>query len=320
MRKTIPFTVLLSGIFLVAACKKDDSTTTLPTIYGIAVNDPAPFVREGTSLDFSVDISGIYTSDNTDPGTLGAFWTVNGGDKDTLSRDLGKSNPTFHVTAGDVGNYTVMVTVYATSGNYYNAASSVAFQVIDPETALTGMEGKEDTEIGGNLYRVIEAGSQTWMGNNLYGTYSGRDYRDCEVVSTLFGRYFSWEEAQEACPEGWRLPTGKEFDDALGAEAGDLMVNASFLDVAMWTYWPQVAITNKLKFNAIPTGYIDLATAQEVFGYREYACWWTADEDEDENTGVFRYIHQEEPLVMKGTADKKTLALNVRCVKQAKED
>lgn len=318
MKKTFRYILVLVPFLLALGCKKENKETTLPSIAGITLNDPIPFVRVGASQIFKVDISDLYTSDYSDPGQMGLYWQVNGGTRDTTSLDIFKSNPSYTVTTEKTGNYSVIASVYALNGKYYAGAVSLAFQAIDPDTALSKSREGTKTVIDGKPYLVTEAGGHTWMGMNLYGTESGLDYRDCEVVSGLFGRYYSWYEAQTACPAGWRLPTGKEFDESLGNQAGDLMVDIQFLSVDMWTYWPQVPITNKLKFNAMPTGYMDMTTTQEVFGYKEFACWWTADENaEDNELGEFRYIQQEEPLVMKGKGSKESLHMNVRCIKDA---
>ena len=318
MKNTFRYILIIVTFLLVLACKKKDEDTTLPSIAGISLNDPIPFVRVGASQTFKVDLTSLYTSDYTDPGTMGMYWQVNGGDRDTTTRDISKSNPSYVVTTEKTGNYSVIASVYAINGKYYAGAVSLAFQAIDPATALSESREGTKTEIDGKPYLVTEVGGKTWMGMNLYGTETGKDYRDCEVVSALFGRYYNWYEAQTACPDGWHLPTGKEFDESLGSQAGDLMVDIKFLSVDMWTYWPQVPITNKLKFNAMPTGYIDMTTTQEVFGYKEFACWWTADTNaEDNELGDFRYIQQEEPLVMKGKGSKESLRLNVRCIKNA---
>ena len=315
MKIKISICIILFTVLCAAGCKKEETATTLPSISGLSITDPLPFVRQGTVQEFHLDISGLTTSDNTDPETVGVFWTFNSGKKDTLSTDLSKSNPPYYATPDTTGTFTVMANVFAVNGKYYNGAVSASFQVIDPEKALTGLPEQEEELIGGIPNRITETGGVTWMANNLHNTVSGRDYRDCEVVSELFGKYFTWEEAQTACPEGWRLPAAAEFDDLLGSASGDWMVNAQFMRTDMWAYWPQVDITNKFLFNAIPTGYIDLTTAQEVFGYKEYACWWTADEDGD--LGVYRYIFVEDPVVKKGKGSKVSLALNVRCVKLA---
>ena len=75
--------------------------------------------------------------------------------------------------------------------------------------------------------------------------------------------------------------------------------------------------TNKFQFCALPFGFLDftLEDAPEN-GYKEYACFWTADEDEEDNSlGVFRYIYQKDNSIQRGLGDKETLALSVRCVK-----
>lgn len=315
MKRTCYILFLALLALSLVMCKKNDDDTTRPSISGVKITDPDPFVRLGTHLTFKVNIDGIYTTDNSDPGTLGLYWSLNGTIKDTLSRDLSKSIPTIHVTPEEIGTYNVVAYVYSVNSSYNGGSVTAVFQAIDPATALEGLDGEENVDIDGNLYRVTLEGGFTWMANNLYGTPGGRDYRGCEVVSKLFGQYYSWEEAQGACPAGWRLPTAAEFDQALGSKSGELMVNASFLGEYMWPYWPQVSISNKRIFNAIPTGYMDLTTEQEVFGYKEYACWWTADEDQENDLGVFRYIYQDEPTINKGVGSKTSLALNVRCIK-----
>lgn len=315
MKNNISLCILLFTVLFLAGCEKNDETTTLPSLAGIGITDPKPFVRVGEELAFKLDISDMYTTDNTDPGALGAIWAFNNGARDTLSRDLSASNPTYYVHPDTLGTFWVNATVFALNGKYYNGSISTSFQVIDPDIAITGLpEGQPEEIIGNVSCPVTKVEGLTWMATNLFQTSSGRDYRDCEVVSEIFGRYYTWEEAQTACPDGWRLPTASEFDEKLGESAGEWMADVKFMNAEMWAYWPQVSISNVFLFNALPTGYIDLTTAKEVFGYQEYACWWTSDDDGD--LGVYRYIFVEEPVVKKGKGSKTSLALNVRCVKE----
>lgn len=309
MKKKIPFLIILAAGILSLSCKKEEETVTVPSISGVSMSDAVPFVRPGSSQSFTADLSNIYTSDKTDPGTLGVYWQIGSEAKDTTTRDASKSNPEKTVTITETGTYTVTCGVFAVKGGYYAGTSSATFQVIDPDSALTGLSDNTEVTINGTV----------WQARNLYGTESGRDYRDCEVVSALFGRYYTWTEAQTACPEGWHLPTAAEFDASLGDKACPLMAEASFMNVRMWNYWPNMQISNQLQFNAIPTGYIDLSTVQGVYGYKEYAAWWTADEIADpyqkEGLGIFRYIYESKETIQKGQGSKESLALNVRCIK-----
>ncbi len=305
--------VLVTAVL--ASCKKKEEDTTKPSIYGLSVVESKPFIRANEEVTFTLDLSNIYTSDGKDPGTLGVYWQVNSEKRDTTTLDALNSNPDYKHTFKEVGSYTIAAYLFTLNDSYYVTSDNTSVEAIDPDTALKYRDLNPDIEVlDGNIYSVYTFDNLKWITRNLYGTESGRDYRDCEVVSALFGRYYTWEEAQHACPEGWRLPTAEEFDNCLGSDSGDLMVNATFLDQEMWTYWPQVLITNEKHFNALPVGYTDIATVQKSFGSKEYAVWWTSDQED--GYGVYRYIFCEEPQVKAGKGSINSLALNVRCVKE----
>ena len=323
MKIKIAILALAFATVLGVGCKKTTTTTTTtPSLGGLWMSAQPQFVQYGEEQEFRIYIDDIYVSDNTDPGTMGVYWQVSGYARDTTTRDVDKSNPAYYFTPEDPGTYTVTATLYALNGKYYSATSSVTFQAIDPDTAMDGMEGTTE-DIYFDEYEIemytATIGEHTWMAQNLFTLEPvGRAYQDSDVVADLFGQYYSWEEAQDICPEGWRLPTAAEFDKDLGNISGELMGKVRFLDVEMWPYWPDVVITNETLFNAIPVGYMDLATSSQARGYKEYAAWWTSDDvaEGDESLGVFRYIYCEEPYVKKGKGSKESLALNVRCVKE----
>lgn len=322
MKIKIAALALAFAAVLGSGCKKTTTTVTTPSLGGLWMSAQPQFVEYGEEQEFRVYIDDIYVSDNTDPGTMGVYWQVTGLQRDTTTRDVDKSNPPFYFTPEKQGTYTVTVNLFALNGKYYNATASVSFQAIDPYTAMDGMEGTTEV-ISFDDYEqemfTAPIGEHTWMCQNLYTEEPvGRAYQDCDVVEGLFGQYYSWEEAQTICPDGWRLPTAAEFDEDLGTDAGDLMVKARFLDVEMWPYWPEVTITNETLFNAIPVGYMDLATSTQARGYKEYAAWWTSDtiKEGEDNLGVYRYIYCEEPEIKKGKGSKQSLALSVRCVKE----
>jgi uncharacterized protein (TIGR02145 family) len=139
-------------------------------------------------------------------------------------------------------------------------------------------------------------------------------------MSDVFGRYYSFEEAQTICPEGWRLPTDAEW--AAAAEAYDnqmaaLMGNAYFNGNLMWEYWPAVGdITNESGLSLIPAGYAMISSNTLFKGLNEYAAFWTADAVADEEgMAYYRYIICNQPEFMTGKGDINTFGASVRCVR-----
>ena len=94
------------------------------------------------------------------------------------------------------------------------------------------------------------------------------------------------------------------------------MVNAKLFDTRIWTYSKEVTLSNSLGFNAIGTGYIDLAatTEETITGDNSFAAFWTADSI-DADYARYIYLGYSTPDVKKGKGSKATLALSVRCVK-----
>jgi uncharacterized protein (TIGR02145 family) len=57
--------------------------------------------------------------------------------------------------------------------------------------------------------KTVKIGNIAWATCNL-GAEKQHDY----------GSFFTWEEAQKSCPEGWRLPAKKEFDALIALSNG----------------------------------------------------------------------------------------------------
>lgn len=236
-------------------------------------------------------------------------------------------------------NITVSCTAYATG--YYGSTSSKTLSVVSADRqngsltgrALTTADFKYTDPRDGYKYLCTRVGDTDWFKENLAYEASGLPKSNYAATSRVFGRYYSWNEAVNACPEGWRLPTDEDWIKAaetIGVEglkanenfygaAGKFMGNIYFNGEIMWEYWPEVQTTNELGLDIIPAGFATLDSERKGLfkGFLDYAAIWTAGE-RDEETAFYRYIYVRKPDMMLGSADKNEFLASVRCVRDAR--
>lgn len=236
---------------------------------------------------------------------------------------------------------TATLTCTAFAKGYSNKSYSRTITVVDPSMngsiLFDGIEinaRKFKDERDGKLYFYKKIGDREWFSRNLAWKGAGLSFQNCEVMDAIYGRYYTWTEAQTACPAGWRVPSDEDwFSLAQAAEykgeakdgsfmgiAGALMVNAYFNNTRMWEYCPEVKITNKAGFSAIPTGYGTKASSASFTGDFEYAVYWSSESvatEGEESTGVYRMIYWQKPDVIRAAVDKTNFIAPVRCVRNA---
>lgn len=313
------------AILALAGCKKDNEEETLPYLSGSVRFSLPTHVRPGYRE--VIEASGASAADGS---TVGYYWYSSWGDGtyDTTS--------TFKVKIPSDTIGTLTLSCYAYAEGYNRIGSSVSIIVVNDE--LNGSLKKTDIsadnerfldERDNMYYYTAEVAGLKWMRNNLAYDGVGVPFMEAEPMRKPYGHYYTWNEAQTACPEGWRLPTDAEWaalasevsgnsfseGDQFNGVAGSLMVNAEFNKEKMWEYWPAVSITNKSKMSIIPCGYAVLSKHNIFAGENEYATFWTATEKSDDpQMAVYRYIHVKKPDVFVGKGDKTSFRASVRCV------
>jgi len=311
MRKYIILGTALLTILATGSCKKDEESTTKPSLSGLSINSVSVYVEAGETLTFKADVSSIAASDKSHP-TIGLYWQVNTAKKDTLTRDITKSNPDFVYTADTLGTYTVYCYAFAGS-DYYNTSASTSFKAIDPLEVIKGYDGSYSS------IEIVAQDGKTWDRFNQFDNEYGLSFRDSPALDFPVGRLYNQEEAKTLCSDGTHLPSVADFYSSFGQADGnilaaEMMADATFDGNKMWEYFPAVQISNAKHFNAIPLGYVDITDSFNTYShYGEYACYWT--KDEENGMGKYLYIYAGNPVMQEGLGDKKTLYMSVRCVR-----
>lgn len=142
----------------------------------------------------------------------------------------------------------------------------------------------------GRLYRVERFGERIWMIDNLAfdipdssACYDG-DSLNCEK----YGRLYPFEQAKQACPEGFRTATDEDFESLSARDVADFSVTVAF------------------------GGYFNQNGICALAGEGTY--FWTASE-EDASRGFVWNLFADANALEKASVDKK-FGLSVRCVQE----
>lgn len=163
----------------------------------------------------------------------------------------------------------------------------------------------------GKTYKIVTIGSQTWMAENLSFRPENGKYEENNIDtinSEGFGYYYEMQTALKVCPDGWKLPSKKDW--SLLNNMIDSI--AYFKSISGWKNFEEtIYVTNgidgfndtnlmpgesipvrtgkmlsgngnnKLLFNAIPAGEWGLVINEyypiHIRNTGLYAEWWTAD-------------------------------------------
>ena len=343
------FIIIAAGIMAVASCKKDKTTEVDPMLNGTLSFYAPEFIEPGQTIFLTP--KGV---EHPEGEGVGFYWKVtpsSTSSNDTsrfengLDHEGNKTDGTYKCTFPDtLAVFTVKCFAFAEG---YTGSSATRYVT----TVRPGLDGSltdldilptdPHITIDGQDYYYVKIGNLEWFRNNIGVRTGGMPYNNAEIMSDVLGRFYNFEDAKSACPEGWRLPTEADWltlSETAGVKtstygimkgiAARLMADAKFNGVDMWDYWPAVGtLTNDWGFSAIPAGYVNLGPKSETGEYPqadsngvyEYATFWTADEVEgEEGMAYYRYIVADQPDVFITKGDKANFGASVRCVRDAK--
>ncbi len=189
------------------------------------------------------------------------------------------------------------------AGKYYMADSDVALIGGKIKSvAIVEMTGKKLEQAKERIAEWLSMmdgaviGGLTWAGTNIgmAGYFVG--------TPDDFGNYYTFDEAQTACPEGWRLPTREEFEKLI--EAGHETTNIA--DVPGMTFGSG---DNRVFF---PCG--GAVTANGVTNI-SYGYYWSSTPKKNTAYGlsfnIFNFAYNNAGLKM-----TRTNGMSVRCVQE----
>ncbi|MBN2611001.1 MAG: fibrobacter succinogenes major paralogous domain-containing protein [Bacteroidales bacterium] len=127
-------------------------------------------------------------------------------------------------------------------------------------------------------YKTIKIDEQIWMAENLnyYSDSGSWAYNDSNHYSDIYGRLYNWETACKVCPEGWHLPTEKEWTILSDYNGGQSFagINLKIENAIYWYFSQGIINTNESGFSALPAGY---RTADgEFYEIGRYTGYWSS--------------------------------------------
>ena len=324
-----------------ACCKKEEEETTYLSFTNSPEFTVAPFVRTGETLTLTPKELVSRAASDTKTALPGCYWYISPLEiRDTVrfEGDPASVSASFTFQVPDsLQTLTILCAMFAEG--YSNASTQVSCVTVRTRGGYTSLQGVDYPVTGfldsrdSHFYHYTTAAGLDWMAQNLAYAGKGYSYFDCELLDELFGRYYTWTEARECCPPGWRLPTNEDFlafNNAFSSPAGTdakatfkqgagaHMANAYINSTRMWEYWPDVEPRNTSGLSLLPLGYLSIQDTDHThMEALQYALFWTADEIEDENhdKAWFRSVYMKYDTIACEAGYKDYMAMSVRCVR-----
>jgi uncharacterized protein (TIGR02145 family) len=330
------------GTHSMVVCKDDFESCCQEVIISKDIEKKLPVYL--TSKQFSTQVNGNVTGDYTGKamsdlkvivlnpdGTESGLKAVTGFDGD------------YSITPVPKGERTVIVKMnneVISRQNIYLNDLEQEFNVIVPET----FKFRDNRD--GHRYLAMRIGNQTWMAENLaflpevsppadqslddpkyyVYDYEGESFEEAMSLDNFreYGVLYNYTAAKEACPDGWHLPSDKEWQ-ILEKNMGMSSSNAERIG---WRHSGEEAIRlksadgwtedgngdNSSGFNALPAG---IRNGNGQFNYSgRFSYFWTSSTHISTNAWSRHMLYASDGVFR--AYSSKRAGLSVRCIKDVK--
>jgi hypothetical protein len=80
----------------------------------------------------------------------------------------------------------------------------------------------------GEKYTIVNIGKYTWMSENLRYNSDSSIFWQGDSLNIKYGKLYKVSKRQTVCPDGWHVPTSKEFLDLLDNISGKILDENGF--------------------------------------------------------------------------------------------
>lgn len=183
-------------------------------------------------------------------------------------------------------------------------------------------------ERDGTEYCITTIGTQVWMADNLQFASDSNAYNNPSnpsTVNAVYGHLYTFSEANQACPNGWHLPTDEEWktlEMTLGMSAMEADAlnergtneGAQLKSVEGWNSSMNAGVegTNSVGFKALPSGEWNPSFGP-YFHLGEEASYWTATVYDTTGTAWMRSLSYDNASIKRNYVTPK-MAFACRCV------
>jgi len=175
--------------------------------------------------------------------------------------------------------------------------------------AQTPLQDERD----GKTYKTVKIGTQIWMAENLnYEAEGSVCNNNSDSNCYTYGRLYNWETAMKSCPNGWHLPSDKEWQILVDFAGGGKVAGKKLKAKSGWN--ENGNGTDGFSFLALPGGYGYSDGDFDYAGYNGY--WWSSSEYEyeyDSDYAYRRYMYYNYEGAYRDY-DYKSSLFSVRCV------